>query len=58
MGERFWRRAFDVEFLVDEGMIAAHDTDLFCFAEAASQIWRIMTHWYEQAKVQQERCGD
>jgi len=35
LGERFWRKAFDVEFLVDEGMIAASDAKLFSLAETA-----------------------
>jgi uncharacterized protein (TIGR00730 family) len=49
VGERFWRRAVDVQFLIDEGMIAARDADLFCVAETAQQIWQIITHWYERA---------
>jgi uncharacterized protein (TIGR00730 family) len=52
VGERFWRQAFDVQFLIDEGMIAASDADLFCVAETASQIWQIIEHWYERASFQ------
>lgn len=53
VGERFWRQAFDVQFLIDEGMIAASDADLFCFAETAPQIWQIIAHWYERPHFQE-----
>ena len=35
VGETFWRRAFDVEYLVEEGMIAPEDRQLYRFAETA-----------------------
>ncbi|NYH14113.1 LOG family protein [Paraburkholderia bryophila] len=53
VGERFWRQAFDVQFLIDEGMIAASDADLFCVAETASKIWQIIEHWYERGSFQE-----
>ncbi len=40
VGEAFWRRAFDVEFLVAEGMIDPTDKELFRFAETAQEIWQ------------------
>ncbi|SDI33623.1 TIGR00730 family Rossman fold protein [Paraburkholderia phenazinium] len=52
VGERFWRQAFDVQFLIDEGMIAASDADLFCIAETAQQIWQIIVQWYERSNTQ------
>ena len=39
VGERYWRRAFDVDFLVDEGAIAPEDRELFWHAEDARSIW-------------------
>ena len=33
VGEEYWRRAFDPDFLVAEGMIDAEDRELFWFAE-------------------------
>jgi uncharacterized protein (TIGR00730 family) len=39
VGERFWRRAVNFDFLAEEGVIAAEDLDLFSFAETAQDIW-------------------
>ncbi len=46
VGEKYWRRAFDVDFLVDEGVIDAEDKDLFWYAESAQQIWDGIVGWY------------
>jgi uncharacterized protein (TIGR00730 family) len=48
VGEQYWRRVFDVEYLAAEGTIDPEDTELFCFAETADQIWKIICEWYEQ----------
>jgi predicted Rossmann-fold nucleotide-binding protein len=49
VGESFWRRAFDVDFLVDEGVIAPEDRDLFGYAETAEEIWEGILRWHELA---------
>jgi uncharacterized protein (TIGR00730 family) len=49
VGEQYWRRAFDSDFLVDEGVIDAEDRDLFWYAETAEEIWRGILHWHEAA---------
>jgi len=46
VGEKFWRKAFDIDFLVDEGVIDAEDRDLFWFAETADDIWFGLQDWY------------
>lgn len=46
VGERFWRRAFDVEFLVDEGVIDPEDAELFWFAETADEVWNGIEAWH------------
>ncbi|MFP7753060.1 LOG family protein [Thermodesulfobacteriota bacterium B35] len=48
VGESFWRRAVDVEFLAAEGVIDAEDRELFWYAETASEIWQGLNDWYEQ----------
>ena len=40
VGEAYWRRAFDVDFLVEEGTIDPEDRELFWFAETAQEIWQ------------------
>jgi uncharacterized protein (TIGR00730 family) len=49
VGERYWRRAFDGDFLADEGVIDAEDRDLFWYAETAEEIWRGILEWHEAA---------
>jgi uncharacterized protein (TIGR00730 family) len=47
VGEAYWRRAVDVDFLVDEGVIDAEDRDLFWFAETAEEIWNGILRWHD-----------
>lgn len=47
VGEAYWRRVFDPEFLVEEGVIDPEDRDLFWFSETAEDIWRDILYWYE-----------
>jgi uncharacterized protein (TIGR00730 family) len=47
VGEEYWSRAFDVEFLADEGVIDEEDRELFWFAETAQEIWDGILHWYD-----------
>lgn len=54
VGERFWRQAVNIDFLVEEGVIDAEDRDLFWYAESAEQIWESIQSW-ERAKA--ERYG-
>ena len=49
VGEEWWRRAFDVEVLLAEGMIDAEDRELFWYAESARDIWRGIRRWYRLA---------
>ena len=48
VGEAFWRKAFDVDFLVDEGVIDPEDRDLFWYAETAEEAWQGLLLWYER----------
>ena len=47
VGESYWRKAFDVDFLAEEGVIDAEDRELFWFAETAEEIWDGILHWHE-----------
>ncbi len=46
VGERFWRRAVDFDFLVEEGMVEASELTLFQFAETAREVWDRIIGWY------------
>lgn len=49
VGESYWRRIFDPEFLVEEGVIDPEDRDLFWFCETAQEIWQDILNWYARA---------
>ena len=48
VGQAFWQRAVDFDFLVDEGVIDPEDRDLFWFAETAEDIWNGILHWHNE----------
>jgi hypothetical protein len=47
VGEEYWRRVLDADFLVAEGTIDPEDRELFWYAESAADIWRDILNWYE-----------
>ena len=49
VGESYWRKVFDPDFLVAEGTIDPEDRELFWFAENAEEIWRGIVDWYDAA---------
>jgi uncharacterized protein (TIGR00730 family) len=49
VGEEYWRRAVDFDFLVSEGAIDAEDRELLWFAESAQEVWDGILHWYRLA---------
>jgi uncharacterized protein (TIGR00730 family) len=49
VGEAYWRRLLDAQFLAAEGMIDEEDRDLFAYAETAADIWRIIVDWYRES---------
>jgi uncharacterized protein (TIGR00730 family) len=48
VGESYWRKAFDIDYLVEEGVIDIEDRDLFWYAETAEEIWDGLLCWYER----------
>ncbi len=49
VGESFWRKAIDFDFLAEEGVIEPEDRELFWFAETAKEIWDGILAWYAAA---------
>jgi uncharacterized protein (TIGR00730 family) len=47
VGEQYWRRAFDIDFLIEEGVIDTEDRELFWYAETAEEIWAGILQWHE-----------
>ncbi len=48
VGESYWRRAIDFDFLVDEGVIDPEDRELFWYAETADDIWAGIQRWHTE----------
>lgn len=48
VGEAYWRRVFDVEFLVGEGTIDPEDAGIFWYAETAQEIWDGIQAWWRR----------
>lgn len=48
-GEAYWRRAFDMEFLVAQGVVDPADRRLFVYADTAKGIWSEIERWYRRA---------
>ncbi len=51
VGEEFWRKAFDAEFLRDEGVISPEDVDLFSYAETAQEVLDRIVNWYTERGI-------
>jgi uncharacterized protein (TIGR00730 family) len=49
VGEAFWRQAFNIDFMVEEGVIDAEDSNLFWYAETATAIWEGILCWHENS---------
>jgi len=47
IGESYWRRAVNFDYLVDEGVIDPEDRELLWFAETASDAWKGILGWHE-----------
>jgi uncharacterized protein (TIGR00730 family) len=47
IGQSYWRRAVDFDYLVEEGVIDPEDRELFWFAETASDAWKGILGWHE-----------
>lgn len=48
-GEAYWRQAFDMDFLVAQGVVAPADRRLFRYADTAKNIWAEIQRWYRRA---------
>ena len=48
-GEAYWRRAFDMDFLVAQGAVSPADRRVFSYADTAQEIWGAIRGWYRRA---------
>jgi uncharacterized protein (TIGR00730 family) len=47
VGRDYWERVFDMQYLLDEGVLDAEDLELFWYAQEATEIWEGILSWYE-----------
>ena len=50
VGRKYWVKAIDFEFLMDEGVIAPEDLDIFHYADNAEDAWRYILSWHKKRK--------
>ncbi|TCK18051.1 hypothetical protein DFR30_1310 [Thiogranum longum] len=46
IGEQYWRRVLDIDFMVEEGVIDLEDRELFWYAETAQEAWDSIKSWH------------
>lgn len=46
-GREFWERAFDLDYLAEQGTISPGDIDILDFVETADEAWEIIKRFYE-----------
>jgi uncharacterized protein (TIGR00730 family) len=49
VGEQYWRKLFDPDYLLDEGVIDPEDLSLFWYAETAGEIFEGICEWHRKA---------
>ncbi len=48
VGESYWTKLIDFDFLEEEGVISCEDRALFCFVESAKEAWEEITQWHKE----------
>ena len=56
-GKEFWTKVVNFEALVDEGVIAPHDLDIFHWCEDAAEAWQFVERFYEIDPAPPRRQG-
>lgn len=51
IGEAYWKRVIDFDFLKEEDVIAPEDEGIFIYAESANEAWKKIIHWHEENKT-------
>jgi uncharacterized protein (TIGR00730 family) len=47
VGKEFWSKAINFDFLIEEGVIAKKDRELFSITDTAQEAWDIILQWYK-----------
>jgi predicted Rossmann-fold nucleotide-binding protein len=46
-GSTYWKRVFNIQAMVEEGVIAAEDVDLFRYCDSVEDAWSFIRAFYE-----------
>jgi uncharacterized protein (TIGR00730 family) len=46
-GSSYWKRLFNIQVMVEEGVIAAEDVDLFRYCDSVDEAWEFIRAFYE-----------
>ncbi len=47
VGKSYWNKAVDFDFLVEEGVIAPEDREIFQLVDNAAEAWKHILNWHE-----------
>ena len=48
VGKQWWSNLLNLEFLIEEGMIAKEDLDIFKVVNCAKDVWEYIIKWYNE----------
>jgi len=51
VGEKYWRRAINFEFLSEEGVIYPSDLEVLIYADNANEAWENIIQWHKKNKT-------
>jgi len=51
IGEEYWSKVINFDFLKEEGVISPADLDLFVFAQTADDAWQHILDWYKERSI-------
>ncbi|OQX76080.1 MAG: cytochrome D ubiquinol oxidase subunit II [Epsilonproteobacteria bacterium 4484_65] len=51
VGEQYWKRAVNFEFLSEEGVIGTSDLDVLIHVDSAKDAWEKIIQWYQKRKI-------
>jgi uncharacterized protein (TIGR00730 family) len=51
VGENYWNKALNFDFLKEEGVISSEDSEILKVVENATEAWKYILHWHEKMKM-------
>jgi uncharacterized protein (TIGR00730 family) len=51
IGEAYWKRVIDFDFLKEEDVIAPEDEGILTYAESSNEAWEQIIHWHKKNKT-------